>query len=382
MASVYRQALATPGATRFVPAAFVGRLPISMLSIGIVLYVQQATGSYGTGGSIIAVGTLAEAVLAARLGRALDRYGQARVLLLCLAGHLVGLVGLLAAVETGAPRPLWYVAGALAGGFLPPVGACVRSRWSLRLGGSPLLGAAFALEAALDEVIFICGPVLVTVLATSVTPTAGLIASGVLLTAGTLALVAQRGSDPGPLPAAVDPPRLRVLRDPAPRALLLVVCVVGITFGAIDLSTVAFAREHGLGGFSGVMLGLFAFGSGLSGLLFGARGGGPVARRFLAATGLMAVGLSLPLAGVNVVAMVPLVVLAGATVAPVLISANALMERLVPAEARTEGFAWLQVALVTGISAGSPLAGALVDAHSARAGFVVVAAGGVLVGLA
>jgi len=384
VASVYRQAFATPGASRFVPAAFVGRLPISMVGIGIVLYIQHTTGSYGVGGTVVAAGTLGEAVLAARLGRALDRFGQARVLLWCMAGHLVGLVGLLVSVGAGAPRPLWYAAGALTGGLLPPLGACVRARWSHRLGGSPLLGTAFALEAALDEAIFICGPVLVTFLVTAVAPAAGLVVSGVLLTVGTVALATQRGSDPGPRPPADDTARPRVFRDPAVRALLVVTLAVGVSFGGVDLAAVAYGRAAGLGALSGLILGLFAFGSGLSSLRFGARAAarGP-ADQFLAATAMMAVAMWLPLAAAgHTAALLPSMVLAGATASPILISANALMERLMPPAARTEGFAWLQVALVTGISAGTPLSGALVDRHGPRGGFAVVAGAGVLVGLA
>jgi MFS family permease len=381
--SVYRRALATPGAPRFVAAAFVGRIPMAMLGVGVILYVQHATGSYGTGGTVVAASTLGEAVFAARLGRALDRFGQARVLLLGLAGHLVGLGGLLVSVGVHGPRPLWYVSAALMGAAFPPTGSCVRARWSARLGGTGLLGAAFALEAALDEVVFICGPVVATVLATAVAPAAGLVAAGGLLTAGTVTLAVQQGSDPGPQPAAGRAGRPRVFRDPALRALLATVLAVGVTFGAVDVTTVAYGRAHGLGAFAGMLLATFSLGSGSSGLYFGARpAGNRFARRFLVAAGLLACALFLPLAAPGVALLVPLLVLAGATVAPTLIGANTVMERLVPDAARTEGFAWLQVALVTGISAGAPLAGSMVDRHGARAGFAVLAAGGALVGLA
>jgi len=383
MASVYRRVLATPGATRFVLAAFVGRIPISMLGIGTVLYVQHATGSYGVGGTVVTAATLGEALCAARIGRALDRFGQAKVLVLCLAGHLVGLVGLLVGVGAGAPRPLWYACAALMGGIFPPTGSCSRARWSAVLDGGDLLGTAFAVEAAVDEVIFIGGPVLTTVLATAVAPPAGLIAAGMLLTVGALCLAAQRGTDPGPRPAGAGVARPRVFREPALRSLLVVILAVGVAFGGADVTTVAFGRAHGLGSFAGVLLALFALGSGMSGLFWGARpAGGAFARRFLRAAGLMAVALWLPLAAPNVPLLVPLLVITGATVAPTLIGANTVMERFVPAAARTEGFAWLQVALVTGISVGAPLAGAVVDHSGTRAGWAVCAGAGVLIGLA
>ncbi|MBX6390453.1 MAG: MFS transporter [Frankia sp.] len=382
MTSVYQRALTTPGARRFVLAGFVGRLPISMAGLGVVLYVQHTTGSYGTGGSVAAVGTLAEALLATRLGRALDRFGQARVLVPCVAGHLLGLAGLLAAVQTGAPRPLWYAAAALLGGLLPPVGGCVRARWSASLDDADVLRAAFALEAALDEAVFILGPIVATVLATAVAPSAGLLAAGALAALGAGALAAQRATDPGPHPPVRGAARVRVLRSPAPRALVLVHVAIGLAFGAVDLSAVAFARDEGFGALSGVMLGLYACGSGVSGLLFGARSStlGP-ARRFLRCAAVMSAALWLPLAAPNAIAAVPLMLLAGASTAPTLISSNALMERLMPAGARTEGFAWLQMAVVTGIAAGAPLAGAVIDGHGGRMGFIVAGVAGVLVAL-
>jgi hypothetical protein len=58
-------------------------------------------------------------------------------------------------------------------------GSAVRARWTLRLNGSPLLNTAFALEAMLDEVVFIVGPVLVTFLATALHPALGVSVSAV-----------------------------------------------------------------------------------------------------------------------------------------------------------------------------------------------------------
>lgn len=380
--NVYRRVLATPGAHRFVPAGFVGRLPIAMTALGTVLFIQDDTGSYAVGGGVAAAGAVGEAVLAPRWGRALDRFGQARVLLVCLVGHLTGLVALIAAVWAGAPRPVWFAAAMIVGGFLPPVGACVRARWSHRLTGAPLLPTAFALESAIDELVFILGPTLVTSLVVAVAPAAGLIASGILLVVGTLALAGQRSTDPGPRPGA-PPAAARMLRRPATRALIVVFVAVGIGFGGVDVAMVAFAREEGLAGAGGLLLGLFAAGSGTAGLIYGARAHHrPLRSRFLFSAGCMTAGLALPLAGVTVAAMAPLAILAGATVAPTLINGNALMERLMPAEARTEGFAWLTMAVVSGAALGSPVAGQLIDSGGARLGLTVPAGAGLLIGLA
>lgn len=377
--SLYQQALATPGVRRFVPAGLVGRLPISMAALGTVVFVQDRTGSYGLGGAVAAAGAVGEAVAAPRIGRLLDRHGQARVLLACLGGHLSGLAVLVGTVSVDAPRPTWFAGAALLGASLPPVGACVRARWSAQLGGTPLLTTAFAIESALDEVVFVLGPSLVTLLSVLVAPAAGLVASGTLLTVGTLALVSHRASDPGPAEAAGRAPA-RLLRVAATRRLVAMFALVGVAFGALDVCMVAYAREQGLAAAGGVLLGLFAAGSGVSGLVYGARSHtAALERRLVACAGVAAVGSLLPLAGVNVWWMAPLAVLTGCTMAPLLITGNTFVDHRVPPAARTEGFAWLTTAVVGGIAVGSPLSGALADHGGARLGLTVYTAAGLAV---
>ncbi|OAA28585.1 arabinose efflux permease family protein [Frankia sp. EI5c] len=381
MTTAYHRALATPGAVRFVPAAFLGRLPIAMVSVGTVLFVHAETGSYGIGGAVAAAGAVGEALLAPRLGRALDRFGQARVLLVCLCCHLAAMATLTVAVAAGAPRPVWFAAAAVAGGSLPPVAACSRARWSARLGGDELLGTALALEAALDELVFVLGPVLVTLLAVLVAPVAGLVAAMAFLTVGTSALVSLRDSDPGPRDEETTA-RPHMLRNHGTRTLLVVFFCIGIAFGGVDVSMVAFAREEGLAAVGGLLLGMFATGSAVSGLIYGAREHSrPLPDRFRRAASLMAVGMALPLAGLAVPLMIPLALLAGATSSPTLITGNALVERMVGAGARTEGFTWLTMAVVSGIAVGTPVAGALVDAGGSHRGLLVTAASGVFIGL-
>ncbi|MCK9875976.1 MFS transporter [Frankia sp. Ag45/Mut15] len=382
MPSRYRRTLATPGARRFLPAAFIGRLPLAMHTMGTVLFVQNRTGSYAIGGGVAACGAIAEAMCAPVIGRALDRYGQARILVLGVCGHLLGVAALLTAVWSDAPRPTWFAAAVLAGACLPPVGSCARARWSRLLAGSTLLPTAFALEAALDELVFILGPTLATALVVMVAPASALVVSASLLVVGALSLAVQRGTDPGPHGADTARQR-RIVRLPAVRALMAITFAIGVGFGGFDVSIVAFAREQDLAAFGGLLLGLFAAGSAVSGLVSGARAQArPPRDRLLRAVRLLAVGFTLPLAGVTVAAMVPLAILAGATAAPTLISANAFMERLVEARSRTEGFAWLVMALAGGVAVGSPVAGQLIDSGGARLGFVVPATAGLLAGLA
>ena len=82
MLSSYRAVLSRPGALRFSLAGLVGRLPLSMAGLGMLLLVQADTGSYGLGGSVAAAYMVANAVVALPLGRLVDARGQGRVLTL------------------------------------------------------------------------------------------------------------------------------------------------------------------------------------------------------------------------------------------------------------------------------------------------------------
>ena len=119
-----------------------------------------------------------------------------------------------------------------------------------------------------------------------------------------------------------------------------------------------------------------AAGSGLSGLVYGARRwASPLERRFLVALGLLVVSV-VPLVVVrSVPAMVPVALLAGLAVSPTLIVGMALAARLVPPPARTEGFTWLNSGIGVGAALGSAAAGALADAAGAGTAFLLCPAG-------
>ena len=76
----YREILARPGALQFTLAGLIGRLPISMVGLGIVLMVSALYGSYGLAGRVSAVFVVVQALCSPQLAKLIDRYGQARVM--------------------------------------------------------------------------------------------------------------------------------------------------------------------------------------------------------------------------------------------------------------------------------------------------------------
>ena len=126
---------------------------------------------------------------------------------------------------------------------------------------------------------------------------------------------------------------------------------------------VAITREHGNPGAAGVMLGLWATGSLLAGLAYGAIAWRvPARRRFVAAVAAFAAGTVLITATTeSLFALTVALFVAGLANAPTLISGNTLVPAAVAPTAVTEAYTWLTVSVFAGIAVGAPIAGALID---------------------
>ncbi|MCH1866637.1 MFS transporter [Nocardioides sp. CFH 31398] len=382
MLETYRRVLVVPGAAAFSATGLVARLPISMVSLGLVLLVSARTGSYGSAGSVAAAYVLAQAVATIVHGRLSDTYGQARALPPAILLFGVGLTATAWSVEAGLPLWATHVLAVVAGCGLPQVGACVRARWSHVLQDSEKVQTAFALEAVADEVVFILGPVVVTLLATTVDPVAGLAVAVVSGVAGTLALAAQRGTQPPPTPRGRRAPEDTVAAPMPWDAVvpLTVVCLsLGGLFGSVEVITVAYAEEAGVPAAAGPLLAAFAAGSLLAGVVVGAvtwrRG---PEHRLRWGMGVLTAAM-LPLTVVGPVWLMAVVLLLGGfAISPTLISAMSLAEAVVPSSRLTEGIAILSTGISAGLAPGAALGGLAVDAYGASLAFGVCAASGVV----
>ncbi|MFJ6212580.1 MFS transporter [Streptomyces sp. NPDC092296] len=379
----YGALLRTPGAWTFLVPGFAARLPYAMLGLGTVLLVHHTHGSYGTAGTVAAVAAVAQALVGPQSGRLADRLGQAAVLVPGVLLHAVSVTALIVLALSGAPVWALFAAAAPAGASVPQIGAMVRARWVVRLGGpdgsagGPMLGTAFAFESVTDEFTFVIGPVIATALATAVAPPAGLITEAALTVGGGLAFAAQRRTAPArhPRPAAGER-RASALAVPGARLLTLAFLGIGSVFGAVQVSMTAFAEQDGRPGLSGVVYGVFACGSMLSGVLYGmASWRRSAQQRMVLGYLVLVLGCCTLWAMPNLVALAAAGLVCGLAVAPNLITGYTLVETLVPADAKTEAFTWLTGAIGLGLAVGSTVAGQLADSVGPWAGFLVPVAG-------
>ncbi|GII91973.1 MFS transporter [Sinosporangium siamense] len=377
MVGPYRGLFNTPGAKGFVISGFVGRLPMSMLGISIVLLISALTNSYGTAGAIAATVSVAFAVSAPLSGRLVDRFGQARVLIPITIAHGAALIGLMLLASSGAPIWTLFATGVLVGATAVSLGSMVRARWSyLTAGDSKKLHTAFSFESVMDEMIFVGGPALATALATTVSEYAGLVVVLLSTTIGVTTFALQRGTEPPVRPRRSGGGTSPIL-IPGVAVVSCVFLAMGSVFGSVDLITVAFAEEEGSKAAAGLMLGAFAGGSLVSGIWFGARQWRISLRsRFVRALGFFAVGV-VPIVFVGHVALMAVALfLAGLAISPTIITGYALVERLVPNGLLTEGMAWISTAVGFGVAIGAWAGGRLTDMFGATNayGFALICA--------
>lgn len=409
----YRAILAEQSARRFTVAGFIGRMPMSMVGLSIIMLVQHRTDSYALAASVAATASLSGASLAPLLSKAADRLGQARMLRITCVTQTVGLGGLLLNI-TDRVSPLAFVFAAFLGGSTASIGAFVRARWSAYLRDRSLMQTAFAWESIVDEAIFIVGPVIATLLSDKVSDAAPFAVTLSLLYVGCLWLATQHSTEPRARranhagSAAMDggvvvdsantssslPDAQRgghrgwPAATPGISGLILGAMFLGAMFSAADVSTVAYATEYGQRAFAGVMLGLLAAGSLVGGVVYGMR---PASTRpnvtYSRAAMLVAVSV-LPLPFVAEFAPAPLMstgamlLVSGACVAPTLTSAFALVDRMSERHRVTETLAWAMSGLGVGIAAMGMVIGAVIDRYGAGRGFWLVAALGLIHALA
>jgi MFS family permease len=369
----YLDVLRTPGVPRLLGAAVLGRMPIGMAGLAIVLLVRQTGGSYATAGLVAGSYAISLGLTAPLLGRLIDRVGQTRVLLATAGVSAAAFAALAVAAEAGS-RALLPVLAALGGASLPPVAACLRALWSELLGRGAELQAAFSVEAIVQELIFVVGPPLVAVLAAVFAPAAAMVGIAVLLLAGIGAFAG------APASRAWRPERRAAdwagpLRSPGIRAVLVCIVVLAAAFGAVEVAVPAAAERLGSRTLAGPLLALWAVGSMVGGLAFGGRGPGrPPERRLVGMLVLVAAGIAALALMTGRFQLGAGMVVAGLGIAPAIACLYLLIDRLAPAGTVTEAFTWVNSAFGTGIAAGNVTGGGVVHRAGADAVFLLAAA--------
>jgi len=377
----YRRLLGVRAVRQPLIGSVIGRLPIAALSLATVLMIRHATGSFAIAGAVEAAFAIAAAISLPVQGRLIDRLGQTRVLLVAAMLNPIALVALVIAAQGGAaPLPLALL-GSLSGATVPALSSCMRTLWVDLVAESDLI-SAYALDAVLFEFGFIVGPLLTALLVAVASPAVAVLANAAFSLIGALVFALSRASRSwrgGPVTSGWAGP----LSSSGIVVLMLTELSFGVALGAMELSVVAFATQHGSGSIAGVLIAVQAAASMAGGLWYGIRHrSASAAERYPLLCFVIAIGFAPLLLATSILNAVPLMVLSGFAFAPATAVAYKLIEELAPQGSVTEASTWLITAVVTGVAVGNGVAGPLITGGHAHRGFAVAVAAATLAWLA
>lgn len=358
-----------------IAAQLTARFPNGMMSLAILLHVEQQTGSYGFAGLVLAATSVGQAVAGPITSRWMGVWGMRRVITLTLS---VCVVAVLCLATLPLDVPGYMVFGMVAGLSTPPIQAAVRTIYP-KLVNSSNLTPLFSLDASLQEIIWVLAPVVITLVSTQIGTTEGLLLVAIVLVGGGAWFILS------PEVGRVRIPRSRnalgkvVLKPPVLLATVIGFLLIGAC-SAVEVGVVA-TFEHG-SLTAGLVLAVFSAGSLAGGLAFGHIPIGPwaMARRLLIVT----IGLGLTMVMLNVFWLGGTLILAGIGIAPALAVLFAITSASVKFSETAEAFGWAGTGQLIGAAAGSAVAGFLVDVGDWRGAYLaatIFAAVGLLVSI-
>ena len=411
--AAYGELLRIAPIRRLLLVGMIARFPHSAAGVLLTLHVVLTMDmGYAKAGAVAAVVTVGIAFGAPWRGRRVDNVGLRRALIPSVISEAV--------IWSIAPHASyeWLLVLALIGGvFTLPVFSVVRQSLGVLAKGDQRR-TAFALDSIATEVVFMGGPALGAVLATSFSSVIGLTLVGITTSLAGLLLiwfnpptrsehpldsaseVQEREAANAAVVAAAPANLAEASSELQPLAVLnrrerlrsgfswftLSVAVVfavavgaGLLLSSSDVGIVALVESSGQPGQVGLVFVAWCAASVVGGLIYGA-----MHRRFSPMLLLLAMAvLTLPMAlATDTLSLALLSIPAGLLCAPVLSSASERVADLVSEERRGEAMGWYGSALTSGTALGAPLAGMAIDLAGPWAGFTFAGVSAALLVLA
>lgn len=393
---VYRSVVRVRQAYIFDIAGLLMRFYSYMMSIGTVTMLSLSGYSFMVSGVVASVIALSIFLISPRISKLIDERGQSKVLPVAAIVVIAGLSLTLANVALKGPEWL-FLPAALLMGCVPNAQALVRARWTylIRTGvlkeDAPSIRTVFSFEGILDDIGFMLSPPISIALASSIAPIAGLLTGGIVFVIGVTMMCLARSSEPqvgwvaegesdasatGALEKEAATPLTRpksIIRTSAVvRMLFVLMLLTGAFYGTFDTAGIAFAEELGNPNIAGGALMMSAIVSAVMGLVFGMiHLRVPLYRQVTLFACLMGLAYGMQILIHTEIAFYVVSVVAALTYAPFLIVLNSATERAVPGKQLTEAITWVNSGMTCGVAFGPTLAGFVVDAAGATAGFFV-----------
>lgn len=347
---------------RILFAQLTARMPFGMISLVILLHIQQLHGTYAAAGLVLAAASIGEAIAGPLTSRWMGIWGMRRVIIVSSALCASGLI-ILGTVFM--PLALTMVVAFLMGLAAPPISPAVRSIYPKIVPGQKLV-ALYSLDASAQEIIWIFGPVIAVVVSTQISTTAGMfVLVGFMLIGGLWFVLS-------PEVGRIRLPRSKrrmgaVLTRPTVLISSLISLIFVASFGAVEVGVVAAFEKTSIE--PGVVLGIFSVGSIIGGFFVGRR---PVTPWSLTIRlGIVTAGTALTLINQGAFWLSVALFIAGIGVAPALAVLYTMISATVKFSETAESFGWLSTGMLVGVALGSASAGFAVDAFGSIGGLLV-----------
>ncbi|HEY9293493.1 MAG TPA: MFS transporter [Microlunatus sp.] len=377
----YARILRTPHTALPFLSSFLGSLPITMLSLGLLLLIQSGTGSFAQAGLVSGSLSAGNGIGLIVQGRLIDRYGQTAVLI--ITGVLCGsaLMTLTFAASRATPVTVLVFLAGIAGASIPAVITSMRvlipelvAEPDLRTAGYALLGTQFQLA-------MISGPLVVSALLVLASPAyAVLIAAGLAVVGGFVfaATPASRRWRPNRSARPADATPLRSLAVVTPGLLTLLIANfgAGLAGGLISVAVPAIAVAGGVVSLAGLLFAAQSAGDILGGFVYGGRDWRlPVPYRLLVCQAAVVVAAALlALTTGHPLAMLPLMFALGLSQAPGTIAGSTLLDVVSRKGALGASYTTLVAASLAGVAIGSSVGGAVLNTAAGWVLFAIAAA--------
>lgn len=362
--NAYLELLRAPGVARIIAAQLVARFPGGMISLGFLIHIERIFDSYGAAGLVLAATSVGQAISGPVTSRWMGRWGMRPVLTLTTIVCAVAL-----SVVAVVPLPLWgYMLVGLIGGLsYPPVQPAVRTIYP-KMVNSRQLTPLFSLDASAQEIIWVAGPVVVTFVATQVSPVIGIFVSVAFLVVGGAWFIASPEVGQVRIPRSKRRLGVVLARPPVLLATVVGFLLIGAC-AAIEASVVATFGDEGAE--AGLVLAIFSLASLAGGLGFGHLPIGPwaLARRML----IVFVGSAIAMFAFDFWTITGALVIAGVGIAPALAVMFTIVSASVKFSDTAEAYGWVGTGQLVGAAIGSAIAGFLIDDYGPVGGFVAAA---------
>lgn len=357
-----------PGVIRVVITQLVARFPFGMMSLAFVMHIEQVHNSYAIAGIALAAETIGAAISGPLLSRKIGPWGVRRVIL--IAATISGLAMISIAVFDSPPTVMILLA-LVVGLTSPPIQAAVRTIYPT-LVPKKQLTSLFSLDATAQEIIWVVGPLLATLLAAQVSTAFAVIVMGFMQIFGSLMFLANKEVQEIVIPASTKKMG-GVLKNKIVIANVIVGMLLVGSFSGVEVGSVAVLDNKAL---AGAVIAALSVGSILGGVFLGPR----ARTRWALSKYLVIILVGYSLVFINPTDALWLAIcffIAGIGIAPALGVLGAIVATSLKMSDTAEAYGWIATGQLMGFAAGAALAGIAIETVSPESSLLIALVFGV-----